>query len=609
MVPIVWNSPSISYNIHSLQAQVLNAKEGGPLLITRYQVPCTPALAITVNKAPGRSYDRIALDLQMKGSIPSESDNFQPVYVALSHVRTLDGMTILRRPTTDILNARPGTDIVNNSSHFVDLEAKTMLAVSEWLAEDNAAQHCRLAAAILAWIPYVFQGIRQNKTPETLCSATITRLEPGFPHFVLAESNLQQGVLEGANRRLLKFPFPNRRPGNLIENFSPDVLDYPPPDDGIDSDDDFFPLGDNEEGDSDGSSSSLPLRLPQNPPIRQPSPPMEEGPPRPTPRDIRPSFFLDNIIISTGFTTIDEWLDSLKIPQSTIKQEELDIKKEPPSPASISLGHHFSLGHKHLQEIEDKHKYSLTTDSPEDDNGDDTKSAAQSDSKITEGTHQMKEGTFSRRQVVQMMPAKPAREIRVSTSMQHPEKDQEGRKDECTQGSSYFISNPETNQPETGHTEGGIIVTGYLEDTPRSFKSRPGPKKRGCEGEDVTAKSKIPRLDPRYAGGDEEVSDEMSRIDEESQTDDIPQQRNSKHRGTKYNKDRHAERDRKASRKGHQQDEEEDSDGGPDPPSTDPEYEEDTEDGIGYGVDFSDDDIEADEHDEPIPSKRRRVAE
>ncbi|KAJ6263603.1 hypothetical protein Dda_2171 [Drechslerella dactyloides] len=137
----------------------------------------------------------------------------------------------------------------------------------------------------------------------------------------------------------------------------------------------------------------------------------------------------------------------------------------------------------------------------------------------------------------------------------------------------------------------------YAEDTSKSFKSGPGPNECKRKVANSTPKSTMPKTTPHYAQEDDELSD----IDEEPIN--FPKSKNRKHRDIKPDMDdrvRHIGRNGKNSRRGYQDDEEEDSDGGPDPPSTDPDYEE-SEEGIVYGVDLSDDDSETEENDEPIP--------
>src|SRR5436190_23853476 len=82
----------------------------GNMSVTRYQVPVTPAWAITDYKVQGSTYDAVTLDLhrQSMGSKDTSSHKrYCSFYVQLSRVRSLQGLFLLQPVTLKDLGGKP----------------------------------------------------------------------------------------------------------------------------------------------------------------------------------------------------------------------------------------------------------------------------------------------------------------------------------------------------------------------------------------------------------------------------------------------------------------------------------------------------------------------
>jgi ATP-dependent exoDNAse (exonuclease V) alpha subunit len=70
------------------------------------QVPCAPAFAITHYRSQGRTFENVIVDLETTRQ--SGHQNFAAIYVMLSRVKSMAGLTFLRWFRNDILRVKPG---------------------------------------------------------------------------------------------------------------------------------------------------------------------------------------------------------------------------------------------------------------------------------------------------------------------------------------------------------------------------------------------------------------------------------------------------------------------------------------------------------------------
>ena len=76
--------------------------------ISRTQVPCSPAFAITDYRAQGRTFEGVALDLEVDKGGTTGYKNFAGLYVMLLRAVSSSGVSFVRWFREDILKCKPG---------------------------------------------------------------------------------------------------------------------------------------------------------------------------------------------------------------------------------------------------------------------------------------------------------------------------------------------------------------------------------------------------------------------------------------------------------------------------------------------------------------------
>ena len=92
----------------AMMVKLRNGHTGNePTSIRRTQVPCCPAFAITHFRSQGRTFDKVVLDL---GScqVLSKSPKFAALYVMLSRVKSLKGLSFTRWFQESVLQVKAG---------------------------------------------------------------------------------------------------------------------------------------------------------------------------------------------------------------------------------------------------------------------------------------------------------------------------------------------------------------------------------------------------------------------------------------------------------------------------------------------------------------------
>lgn len=103
----------------------------GNMSVTRYQVPVTPAWAITDYKVQGSTCDAVTLDLHRQ-SISSRDRSshkrYCSCYVQLSRVRSLQDLYLLQPVTLEDLNGKPDKLLVVEDQRIAQLAMSTEIA-------------------------------------------------------------------------------------------------------------------------------------------------------------------------------------------------------------------------------------------------------------------------------------------------------------------------------------------------------------------------------------------------------------------------------------------------------------------------------------------------
>jgi len=104
----------------------------GNMSVNRYQVPVTPAWAITDYKVQGSTYDAVTLDLHRQ-NVTSNKDasshnRYCSCYVQLSRVRSLQSLFLLQPITLNDVNAKPDKLLLVEDERIAQLAASTEIA-------------------------------------------------------------------------------------------------------------------------------------------------------------------------------------------------------------------------------------------------------------------------------------------------------------------------------------------------------------------------------------------------------------------------------------------------------------------------------------------------
>ena len=101
------------------------------MVITRHQVPITPAWAITDYKVQGLTCEAVTLDLHRQNANPKTNSSHKiycSCYVQLSRVRSLQDLFLLQPVTLSDLNCKPNKMLTVEDQRIAMLAAKTDLA-------------------------------------------------------------------------------------------------------------------------------------------------------------------------------------------------------------------------------------------------------------------------------------------------------------------------------------------------------------------------------------------------------------------------------------------------------------------------------------------------
>lgn len=102
----------------------------GSVRVPRTQVPMSPAFAITDYKCQGRTFDRVAIDFEGtihgNGKIGDSQGQYADVYVPLSRVRKLSGISLLRPVRRELFLTKPDARLNAEMVRLRSLEVETL---------------------------------------------------------------------------------------------------------------------------------------------------------------------------------------------------------------------------------------------------------------------------------------------------------------------------------------------------------------------------------------------------------------------------------------------------------------------------------------------------
>ena len=104
----------------------------GNMSVTRYQVPVTPAWAITEYKVQGSTYEAVTLDLHRQSTSSKDGSSHKrycSVYVQLTRVPSLQGLSLLQPVTLADLSGKPDKLLVVEDQRIAQLAMSTEM---EW---------------------------------------------------------------------------------------------------------------------------------------------------------------------------------------------------------------------------------------------------------------------------------------------------------------------------------------------------------------------------------------------------------------------------------------------------------------------------------------------
>jgi hypothetical protein len=99
--------------------------------ISRSQIPITPAWAITDYKIQGSTCEAVTLDLHRQCNSSNRASSHRrycSIYVQLSRVRSLQGLSLLQPITIDDLNCKPDSLLRVEDERIALLEKRTDVA-------------------------------------------------------------------------------------------------------------------------------------------------------------------------------------------------------------------------------------------------------------------------------------------------------------------------------------------------------------------------------------------------------------------------------------------------------------------------------------------------
>ena len=100
----------------------------GNMSITRHQVPVTPAWAITEYKVQGSTYEAVTLDLHRQSTSSKDGSSHKrycSVYVQLTRVPSLQGLSLLQPVTLGDLSGKPDKLLVVEDQRIAQLAIST----------------------------------------------------------------------------------------------------------------------------------------------------------------------------------------------------------------------------------------------------------------------------------------------------------------------------------------------------------------------------------------------------------------------------------------------------------------------------------------------------
>jgi hypothetical protein len=118
LVPIFPLEKSFPFSVKGL---------GNTFSITRVQFPLTPAFCLTANKAQGKTFDKVIVDLQKP--ISGKMDH-NYIYVALSRAKSLDNIRILRPFDSSVCREPLKQDLLVETQRLTKLEQDQSLLYS-----------------------------------------------------------------------------------------------------------------------------------------------------------------------------------------------------------------------------------------------------------------------------------------------------------------------------------------------------------------------------------------------------------------------------------------------------------------------------------------------
>jgi ATP-dependent exoDNAse (exonuclease V) alpha subunit len=98
------------------------------MIVTRHQVPITPAWAITEYKAQGSTYDSVTVDLHRKTDTKQNASTHHrncSTYVQLTRCRSLYGLHLLQPVTLKDLTSKPDDQLVKEDHRILQLAIST----------------------------------------------------------------------------------------------------------------------------------------------------------------------------------------------------------------------------------------------------------------------------------------------------------------------------------------------------------------------------------------------------------------------------------------------------------------------------------------------------
>ena len=99
--------------------------------VTRYQVPVTPAWAVTDYKVEGATYDAITVDLHRQNKSSKDGSSHRTYcsnYVQLTRTRSGQGLSLLQHVTLADLTAKPDKLLVLEDERIAQLAKSTEIA-------------------------------------------------------------------------------------------------------------------------------------------------------------------------------------------------------------------------------------------------------------------------------------------------------------------------------------------------------------------------------------------------------------------------------------------------------------------------------------------------